>query len=197
MSSQDQTTRHKILQACAALLSDGDGKGVRMGDIAKAANISRQAVYLHFASRADLLEATTHFIDEQLGLDARLAPSRQAPSGRERLLAYIAMWGAYVPHIYPTAKALIAASDTDPAAAGAWQERMAAMREGCEAAVRMLHDEGRLAPPWTVDSATDLLWTLLAVPNWQQLTRTCGWDQATYIGRLQDVAARTLIRTDD
>ncbi len=193
MSSPHQTTHHKILQACASLLSDGDGKGVRMSDIAKAAKISRQAVYLHFASRADLLEATTRYIDEQLGLEERLAPSRQAKNGRERLLAYIAMWGAYVPHIYPTAKALMTASDSDEAAAGAWRDRMIDMREGCEAAVQMLYQEGQLAAAWTVDSATDMLWTLLSVSNWEQLTRTCGWDQATYIKQLQEVALRTLI----
>jgi AcrR family transcriptional regulator len=60
-----------------------------MGDIASMAGISRQAVYLHFASRTDLLVAATQYLDEVLEVDRRLAPSRAATSGVERLALFI------------------------------------------------------------------------------------------------------------
>ncbi|CAM2005742.1 TetR/AcrR family transcriptional regulator [Acanthopleuribacter pedis] len=195
MPKTDRNTAHNILQATAELLIQSNGKGVRMGDIAKAAGISRQAVYLHYSSRTELLEATTKFIDEQLGLPERLAPSRNAPDGVTRLARYIAMWGEYIPEIYPTAKALLLAMDTDEAAADAWRDRMQDMREGCEAAIRHVEADGRLAAPWTVDTATDMLWTLLSVRNWELLVQERGWEHAAYTQHLQDVAKKTFVET--
>ena len=128
-----------------------------MRDIAKAAGISRQAVYLHFTSRANLLAATTLYMDEQLDLDGRLAPSREAESGIERLDAYIEFWGNYVPEIYNVAKALLLVQDTDGAAASAWHDRMLAMRDGCRAAIEALEADNTLAGEWNVKRATDLL----------------------------------------
>jgi AcrR family transcriptional regulator len=162
-----------------------------MGDIAKAAGISRQAVYLHFASRAELLAATTLYLDEKLGLEQRLARSRAAGSGTERLDAYIEFWGNYVPEIYGVARALLVAQETDEAAAAAWDERMQAMRDGCRAAIEALKSEGHLAEGWNTKTATDFLWTMLSVRNWEQLTQECGWSSRKYISWIQSAARRT------
>ena len=104
MSSESIETRTRILETTVRMLEEHGGRGVRMGDIAKAAGISRQAVYLHFASRAELLVAATRYLDEILDVDARLAPSRAATSGVERLALYIECWGSYIPEIYGVAK---------------------------------------------------------------------------------------------
>ena len=175
------------------LLEAQRGRSVRMGDIAKAAGISRQAVYLHFASRADLLAATTLYLDEKLGLEQRLARSRSMDSGIERLDAYIEFWGNYIPEIYGVAKALLVAQETDAAAAAAWNERMQAMRDGCRAAMQALKSDGHLAEEWTTKTATDFLWTMLSVRNWEQLTQACGWSSRKYIQRMQAVARRTFV----
>ena len=166
---------------------------MRMGDIAEAAGISRQAVYLHFASRAELLVAATRYLDEVLDVDRRLAPSRAATSGAERLALYIECWGHYVPEIYGVAKALLLARDTDEAAAAAWKDRMLAMRDGCRAAIEALHADGKLAPEWTPKRATDALWTMLLVPNWENLTGECGWSTKEYVRWMKTVATRTFI----
>ena len=121
------------------MLEEHGGRGVRMGDIARESGISRQAVYLHFASRTELLVAATRYLDEKLDVDSRLAPSRAATSGIERLSLYIECWGNYIPEIYGVGKALLLARDTDDAAAAAWDDRMAAMRDGCRAAIDALH----------------------------------------------------------
>ena len=126
-----------------------------MGDIARQAGISRQAVYLHFASRTDLLVAATRHLDQVLDVDRSLAPSRAATSGTERLALYIECWGNYIPEIYGVAKALLLAQDTDEAAAAAWKDRMLAIREGCQAAIDALYTDNDLAPGWTRPKATD------------------------------------------
>jgi len=193
MSREDLQTRARILEATVRLLEERRGQGVRMGDIAKEAGISRQAVYLHFASRAELLVAATKYLDEVLDVDRRLARSRAAKSGVKRLALYIEAWGNYVPEIYGVAKALLLAQDTDEAAAAAWKDRMLAMRDGCRAAIDALHADGNLAPEWTRKNATDLLWTMLSVPTWENLTAGCGWSTRQYVRWMTTLAKRTFV----
>ena len=193
MSRKNNETRTRILEATVRVLEEHGGRGVRMGDIAKETGISRQAVYLHFASRAELLNATTTYLDEVLDLERRLAPSRAAKCGVKRLALYIEFWGNYVPEIYGVAKALLLAQDTDEAAAAAWQDRMLAMRDGCRAAMKALHSDGKLAPGWTTKRATDVLWTMLLVPNWENLTVECGWSIQQYVRWMQTIAQRTFV----
>jgi AcrR family transcriptional regulator len=193
MSREKLDTRSHILETALATLEKKGGKGVRMADIAKLAGVSRQAVYLHFSSRAELLNAATKYLDELLDVDARLMPSRLAKTGTKRLALYIECWGNYIPNIYGVAKALIMDLETDEAAATAWNDRMAAMRHGCQAIIDALQDDGKLQPHWTSDAATDMLWTLLSIQNWESLTMTCNWSTEEYIQHLQQVTARMLI----
>lgn len=197
MSSEIVETRTRILEATVRMLEQHGGRGVRMADIARETGISRQAVYLHFSSRAELLVATTRYMDELLVVDSRLAPSRAATSGVERLSLYIECWGNYIPNIYGVAKALMLAQDTDQAAAAAWADRMEAMRDGCRAAIEALHADGDLAPEWTPREATDALWTLLLVPNWEALTVDCGWTTGEYVLKMQTMAQQTFVDGSD
>lgn len=193
MSSEKIETRTRILEATVRILEESGGRGVRMGDIARESGISRQAVYLHFASRTELLVAAIRYTGDKLDVDSRLAPSRAAKTGVERLRLYIDFWGNYIPEIYGMARALMVAQDTDEAAAAAWRDRMWAMRDGCRAAIDALHADGTLAKGWTRPKATDALWTMLLVPNWEHLTIECGWSTREYIRRMTETARRTFV----
>ncbi len=193
MSSENTETRTRILEATIRILELSEGRGARMGDIAKTAGISRQAVYLHFASRSDLLTAAFLYLGDRLDVEGRLAPSRAAATGVERLERYIEFWGAFLPEIYGVAKALMTAQVTDEAADAAWRDRMEAMRDGCRAAIDALHADGDLASEWTRPKATDALMAMLQVPNWEYLTIDCGWSTRDYIRRMQFLARRTFV----
>ena len=164
-----------------------------MTDIAKRAGITRQALYLHFSTRAELLIASTHHVDVVRAVDERLVPSRTAATGIERLDAYIDAWASYIPEIHGIAKALITMSDTDDAAAMAWADRMRAMRHGCEAAINALRKDKMLSPHYSPKQATDLLWTLLSVRNWESLTIECGWSQKRYADTMRSLARRLFV----
>ena len=193
MSSEPLSTRHKILETTWKLLENGGAGSVRMADIARAVGISRQALYLHFPNRAELLIATTRYLDEVHEVDVRLAESRAAKTGPERLRAYIDAWGNYIPEIYGVAKALMAIANTDAEANAAWTDRMNAVRHGCAAAVRQLDEDGVLTPAFTMGEATDYLAMLLSVRNWEALCKGAGWSQARYLDAMQDTARRMLI----
>jgi len=193
MADDRSSTRDRILEACWRLLEEGDGGQTRMSDVAKAAGVSRQAVYLHFSNRAELLVAVTRFIDARSEIDARLAASRKASSGLERLDAFIEAWGNYIPVVHPVCRALLEMAPGDEAARLAWNDRMSALREGCEAAVKALARDGILTGQHDAKATTDLLWTLLSIRNWEQLVRDCGWTQADYVAEMKRLARLAIV----
>ncbi|KGM86674.1 transcriptional regulator, TetR family [Roseovarius mucosus DSM 17069] len=190
MSRENSSTRERILNAAWKLLDSNPGTAARMSDIAKAAGVSRQALYLHFPNRTELFIATTRHQDEVFGVQNMLSASRAATSGEDRLAAFVTAWGNYIPKIFGVAKTLMIMSETDADAAGAWHERMADMREGCAAAVAALARDGVLIKEQK--DATDLLWTLLSITTWEQLTRLCDWSQDRYINEILRVARLAL-----
>ena len=190
MSSEKSDTRRKILEACLALLEEGAGSGIRMSDIAKRAGVSRQALYLHFQSRGELIIAATLLQDEREGAQERLTASREATSGRARLSAFVQAWCGYIPVIYPVARTILYLAETDSEVASAWMQRMEDMREGCEAAIVALSRDGDLPGPFDVACATDLLWALLSVRQWELLCQQRGWSQESYAREMEAAALR-------
>lgn len=193
MSSKNRDTRANILRATRMLLEKGQGREVRMSDIAREAGVSRQAVYMHFPTRTDLLVATTLYLDEIKNVDERLAASRSSRTGMERIDAFIEAWGNYIPEIYGVAKALMIMSDTDEAAKNAWDGRLQAVREGCHAAIVALEHDGMLKPDYTADEATDMLSALLSVRTWEHLTFGCGWSQEVYLEKIRLTVKNALL----
>lgn len=193
MSSEKNPTRPRILEATLKLLQKGEASAVRMSDIAKAAKISRQALYLHYPNRAELLVAAARHLDVLHDMEGRLADSRAAASGRTRLALWVEAWGGYIPLMYGTGKAIMAMVDSDEAARAAWEDRMEAVRHGAAAAVRDLARDGDLAPWLSEDEATDLLFNLQSVRGWEQLVIEFGWPQDRYIEVIKESAARLLI----
>lgn len=196
MSSENPDTRTRILNATWSLLENGGGSSVRMSDIAKAANVSRQAVYLHFANRLELLMATTRYVDAVKDVDRRLIPSRAAQTGVERLDAYVLAWGSYIPEIYGVAHALIALGERDAEARAAWADRLVAIREGFAAAVEALDRDGRLTPEVDAETATDLLCGLVSVPMWEHLVQGQGWTQPAFVREMQRLARAAVVSAD-
>lgn len=193
MATSVLDTKTKILKATIELLEASQGRGVRMTDIAKRAGVSRQALYLHFATRAELLISATYYLDELLGSDDRLLASREASTGIVRLEAFVESWANYIPEIYGIAKALLAMRDTDAEAAKAWDDRMLDMREGCAAAISALAADKMLAKGYAPEQATDMLWMMLSVRNWELLTIQRGWSQESYRENMVTMARHTFV----
>jgi hypothetical protein len=57
---------------------------------------------------------------------------------------------------------------------------MQAVRHGCQAAVRAIEKDGKLKSDLSEQVATDILWTLLTVENWEKLVLDCTWSQSEY-----------------
>ncbi len=186
-------TRARILEAARALAEDR-GTNFRLEDVAQAARVSRQAVYLHFGSRSGLLLALVEHVDKSEGLPRYSQRVRSAPTGVDELLAFIDLIAEYTPRIYLIAKVLDEARRTDPAARAADENRMLLRREGCTRHIRRLHDEGRLAAGWTVQGAAETLWALTNVSTWEDLVLDRGWSRQAYARRLKRLCLATFVR---
>jgi len=196
MSSGDPKTRNRILGATWRLMVGRNGQGVRMRDVAEEAGVSRQAVYDHFGSRAELMVATARYGDDVRGLEERLGLYRAASSGVERLEAFVEFWGNYVPEIHGIARALLAARETDKAVAAAWDDRMRVVQEACSDIVGRLQRDGVLAPGWSLDEAGEMLWTMLSIGNWENLTLERGWPVSLYVDRMKVLTKRAFVQND-
>jgi AcrR family transcriptional regulator len=192
-------TRERILRATWRLLEERRGQNARLEDVAQAASVSRQAVYLHFGSRATLFVATAHYADESLKLMERIREACDVETGVIAIEAYVRFWASYAPDIYGLAKALLALRETDEAAAAAWDDRMAALREGCLTILRQVNHDGApavpLAPPWTVETAADYFYATLSIPTWEALTIERGWSHEEYVERITLAIKRALLAT--
>ncbi|MCB9450837.1 MAG: TetR/AcrR family transcriptional regulator [Anaerolineaceae bacterium] len=193
INSQEKTdTRTRILVTTWQLMEEHHGQGVNMSDIAKAVGISRQALYLHFASRTELMIATLRYVDEVNGLDERLGQLTGA-AGIALLESSVEVWGNYIPEIYGLAKVMLSTRDTDEATAAAWDDRMGCLRDACQAIIETLAHEAILAPVWTPNEAIEMLWAMLSVSHWEQLTVECGWSNAQYIDWMKTTLRRAFV----
>ena len=194
MSSNGEIdTKTRILEATWQLMEQRHGQGVSMSDIAQAAGISRQAVYLHFPSRTELMIATSNYVDEVKGLNERLNQFKAATTGIELLEACVDVWGNYIPEIYGLAKAMLMTRETDEATAAAWDGNMSCLRDVCRETIEALEREGILAPEWSRKEAIEMFWTMISINNWEQLTIECGWSTTQYIGWMKTLLKRTFV----
>ncbi len=84
--------------------------------------------------------------------------------------------------------------ENDKAAAEAWDDRMQAVRHGCQAAVIAIAKDGKLKSDLSEQIATDLLWTLLTVENWEKLVLDCAWSQLNYENKMIELAEAVLLK---
>jgi AcrR family transcriptional regulator len=195
-SSQYSETQIRILEATCRLIEARAGHSVRIEDIARAAGVSRQAVYLNFHSRTGLLVAAVHYVDHVLGLAERVKPIYEARNGVEMLDAKIVFWANYVTDIYGIAKAMMAMRQIDEAANIAWKDAMQELYDGVHDAMLRLAQEGSLLPDWSIDEATDFVWALLSITNWEDLTIERGWSKEQYIRRMQMALKHALLKPE-
>ncbi len=193
MSRSQKETREKILQTTWRMLESQRGQGVRLEDIAREAEVSRQAIYLHFGSRAELFIATVRYVDEVLRFPERIQQACAAGNGVLGIQEFTALWGSYIPEIYGLAKALLTLRETDEAAAAAWKDRMDALYQGCLVILQQIAADGHLAPEWTAETAADFYYALHSVETWERLTIERGWSQEHYIEQMQRFISRALL----
>lgn len=188
------STRTKILDAAVALVLKRGDAAVTMAHIAKAARLSRQAVYLHFADRADLMVALVQHVDEKRGMAAEILRVVEAPTGREALREMALLQARMNPAVWAAARAVDAVRRTDRAAERSWQDRLKHRLEGCRLMIARLEREGELREHLAPSDAADLLWVLTSLRVWEDLVLERNWTAEQYVKHITEVLFQTLCR---
>jgi len=183
-NARRRRTHAALLAAARALLEAHGFAALTMAAVAERAGVSRAAVYLHFASRSDLVGALFEYVAETEGLAAAVQPVRAAPDAVAALDAWARLEATYHARILGVARALEHVGREDPDAA-AWRQRIELFqRDLCRLIAQRLADEHRLAAGWTTDTAADLLWALMATEPLARLLRDCHWTPEQYAARV-------------
>jgi AcrR family transcriptional regulator len=193
VSRDKDATRRAILQA-AWRLTETHGSPIRMDDVAAAAKVTRQSVYDHFGSRTGLLVEMTRFVNDETKLGRLARPVREARSGVEQLAAFVELQAVHTPRIAAVARATDEARRHDEALAAAWNTPIAERRRACDAIVRRLHEDGRLADGWTLAEAAEFLLVLTGIRVWEDLVQDGGWTARQYVAKVRRAAEGALVR---
>jgi len=193
--SSRESSRDRILEAAHRLLRER-GAAVSMAEVAEAARVSRQALYMHYSSRAGLLVALVRWMDEEAGIVAQCTAALEDEDPPAALRRFLVLWLRYVATIQPVASALLAVRRNDSDASTAWEDRMAQLRLGHRRAAQSLEEAGLLRDGLNATTAADLSWTMSSVPVWEQLAVDRHWSASRIELYLVDAIVAALIEPD-
>ena len=183
-------TRTRLLDAARQLLEEDGPHGAGMEEIARAAGVSRQSVYLHFGSKTGLLLALVAHVDARRDVNELVDRLWTLPDALTALEAAADLAAATNPEVHRIALALDAARRWDTAFEPAWQDRTTHRLERYRRLVRWLKRDGFLGAGWRLEHATDFIWSLSSVQTYDQLVVERGLSIEHYATLL-----RTSLRT--
>ena len=188
-------TRAALLDAAWRLLREQGPEAATMAAVADAAGVSRRGLYLHFASRAELLTALIDHVDRALDLEGSIRPIREAPDALAALDEWVRHLTTYHAQLRPLVDAIDRARATDPDAAAMWEHAMQGWRGGAHLLASWLEREGRLAAGWTVPAAADALWALMVglTRLWGALVEERGWSREQFRDFLRRLHRATFV----
>lgn len=192
--SSEGGTRRRILTSALALVRRRKSADLSLGQVAAAAKVSRQAIYLHFRDRADLLVAVVRHLDETRGLPDKLMKIEQARSGVDAVRGMVALQASDNPILWPIARVFDAIRRVDPAVERSWQDRLGHRLEGCRRIIARLSDENALRAGIDPDTAADMLWTMTSLRMWEDLVVLRKWPAAKYERHINEVLEAALIQ---
>jgi AcrR family transcriptional regulator len=115
VSTKRDETRGRLLDVARHLLVERGYHGVTIEQIAKAAGVSRQAVYAyHFGSKSEFLSALLVHVEAIEGIAELLRPSDEAASGVQALREAVNANAEFERRVHDVATMLLAARRSSP-----------------------------------------------------------------------------------
>jgi AcrR family transcriptional regulator len=193
-STPARPARIGILEAARLLFEQKDFISVTLDEVARAAGVSRQAVYLNFGSRAGLLVALVNYVDEIGDLQAQIAKVLESPTAVAALEELVDFRARYTPSIFRLATHVDAARRFDADAEATWQDRMKHRYAHSRAVAQRMAVEGILAAGWTEADAADLIWSMTSIRTYEDLVVDRGWPIDKYRQHVKAILVGVLVR---
>ena len=190
-NARSRRTAAALLHAARDLIEQDGFAALTMAAVAERARVSRRAVYLHFATRTDLLAA----LYRSLGETEDLARSLQAVWDCPDAVTALTEWAEHIARSHPRILGILRAVERaqygDPDAAELWHTAQGNWLKGCRRLMRWLADDGHLAPTWTVNTAADMMWALMSIDMLDRLLNERQWSPERVAKHLADLFQHT------
>ena len=182
MSSDGRSqTRTRILEAARAIFEELGYYDAGLGAVAKKAGVSRQAIYLHFPSKAELLTALhLHIFATDVVPAVERHPITDAVSALDALDAMIAVDVDVVSKVWRIHEALQMARRQHPEVEATLRPREEERYRELLDLGRRLKREGALPPNIRAGMFADMLWGLMSVGTYRSLVIERGWSLDQY-----------------
>ncbi|MBU0589391.1 MAG: TetR/AcrR family transcriptional regulator [Gammaproteobacteria bacterium] len=177
MSKITDETRVSILETAWRLMAEQQRLDVGMADIAAAAGVSRQTLFLAFGNRAGVLVAMARHQDTHGDHVSRMREIAATGADIPALHAFVDAWLDYLPVVYPVAIQLETSSLSDADANAAWQDRIFSqgVRMGLDRILGQIAAGGGLRADADPSRLADLCLTLLVPSAWRYLVVERAW----------------------
>jgi AcrR family transcriptional regulator len=195
-SARARRTRAALLTAARELIEELGFEALTMAAVADRAGVTRRSLYLHFASRAELVSALFDHVVESADLAASTAGVWAAPDSVTALEEWARHLARFHPRVMATARAIEHVHRVDPDAATHRQRYLREQYAACRKLAAWLEREGRLAAPWTVESAADMLFALIAVDLFERLLEERHWSSKRLADRLAALLRATFVTSE-
>ncbi len=174
-------TRTQILEAARALFEELGYYGAGLEAVAKKAGVSRQAIYLHFPSKAELLTALhLHVFDTDVVPALARHPVTDAMPALDVLDATITADVEIVAQVWRIHESLMLARRQHPEVEQTLRPREEEHYDGLIDVGRRLEREGALPPTMPVGLFADMLWGLMNIGTFRNLVIERGWSLDQY-----------------
>ena len=174
-------TRTQILEAARAMFEELGYNGAGLGAIAKMAGVSRQAIYLHFPSKAELLTALhLHIFATDVVPALERYPITDAMTAMDALDATIAVDVEVASKVWRIHEALATARRQHPEVEETLRPREEDHYGELLSLGRRLKREGALPPKLRIGRFADMLWGLVNVGTYRSLVIERGWSLDDY-----------------
>ena len=190
-SSRAEKTKTAILDAARSLFEAQGYFGVGLEAVAAQAGVSRQAIYLHYASKAELLRALHDRINV-LYVRPAFEAVWNAATADEALDAWIEGSAFAIPQFLDISNALNAARRSDPDVEATWETPARTHYEDCVRLAERLKRDKKLAPRMKVSDAADIIWMQTGIWAFESLIVDRGWPVSRWV-RWQKQTLRELL----
>lgn len=188
MSSGRRDTRLAILEAARKMFEAQGYFGAGLEAVAKEAGVSRQAIYLHFASKPDLLTALHLYVFEvDVAPSLERHPIWTAPTALDALDDSIAADAETASRVWRIHEALVLARRHHPEVDQTLRPREAQRYDDIVRLGRWLEEEGWLPAAMPVATFADVYWGLTSSGTFVNLVIERGWSVERFARWVRDV----------
>jgi AcrR family transcriptional regulator len=184
--------RLSVIEAARRQLSQDGYYAVSLDEIAQEAGVSRQTIYVQFGSKRGLLQSLAEHIErESYGSDIVEGahdthdPASTIRNGIADQMAFFAKNASLL-------RTFQAQSASDPDIRAVWQDRRRERLVAIRILVEQIAERGRLHPDWTINEASDWLWSLTNFERYDEMVIERGWAIDRVVQRLREAVDQVI-----